>query len=461
MRANRDSIFIVTLILALLVSTGAALTAWASAGARQTVQIGDTSGLTTTTSTNGTPSSVTSSGSSGGVSVTGGSTGSSNSSNSTGASGSSGSSGGTISGTGVIKIGGIFSESNGIDSTVEEDTVRACFSYYNAQGGIHGHTLQLVKYDDGLSSSTAAGEAQRLDTVDHVFAVVGWLAPFGESTAAPYFEQHGIPIVGGLGVPEEFGNQYSFPVSPAFYNDGYLLGQQAVANLHFKHPGIILTNTAGIKTVAQGIKDGAAAHGVTISDSDISYVSFGQGSFATILTNYYAGGVDGLITQIDPFSYVRLYQDMQTTHVFSHVGGAGLDKQSVDQSIGQPLQGSYSFMPYLEAQGNPSGNAEVSLYNSTVAKYYPSQVSNMDAFSEGSWVACRVFAQALANIQGPITRAALVQALNSGSYSTGGMAPTLNYGGTSGSDKNDASHCANFIIYNSSNRWQNAGSACH
>jgi hypothetical protein len=27
----------------------------------------------------------------------------------------------------TIKIGAIYSESNGIDSTVEEDTVRACF----------------------------------------------------------------------------------------------------------------------------------------------------------------------------------------------------------------------------------------------------------------------------------------------------------------------------------------------
>ncbi len=456
MRAKRDSIFIVILVLALLVSTGAALTAWASAGSRQTVQINGggslTSGLNTTVSTNGTPSSAGDTGSSGGTGGGGfGGTG--------GTTGAGGAGGGGATGVtnDTIKIGGIFSESGGIDSTVEEDTVRACFQYYNAQGGINGHKLQLVSYDDGLNGDTAYSEAVKLDTSDHVFAIVGWLAPFGEARAAPYFEQHGIPIVGGLGVPEEFGSSYSFPVSPVFQTDGYLLGQYGVANLHFHHPAVFLTQTAGIQNVANGIKAGAAAHGVTISDSDIVLVPFAETNFESYLLQFQSEGVDGLITQLDPYSYVRLYSNMQSNnHIFPHLAGAGMDKQSVDQAIGSPLVGAYSFMPYREAQGNPDGNAEVALYNSTVARYYRNQVPNMDAFSEGSWVACRVFAQALAKLGSNVTRDGLAKALGSGDYQTGGMSPDLNYGATHGA--NNASHCALYITYTSSHRWQTAQS---
>lgn len=465
MRANRDTIFVVTLILALLASTGAALAAWASAGSRQIVNLNgsaDGSGLTTTVSTNGTP--VSGPGGTGGASGTG-------SSGKTGTSGSSGGSvgtsgkgsGGAVGAGGTITVGGIFSESNGIDATVEEDTVRACFDMYNAQGGINGHKLQLISYDDGLNGDTAYNEAVKLDTSNHVFAIVGWLAPFGEERAAPYFEQQGIPIVGGLGVPAEFNNPASFPVSPAFNTDGYLLGQYGAGHLHFKHIGVFLTKTAGIENVAAGIKAGAAASGVKISDSDIIYVSFGQGTFVNQLATFRNEGVDGLITQIDPYSYVRLYQDMQTNNfIFPHLAGAGIDKRSVDQAIGQPLQGVYSFMPYREAQGNPDNNSDVALYNNTLAHYFPSQVQYIDAFSEGSWVSCRVFAQALAKITGTVTRSALIQALNNGTYTTNGMAPPLNYGGTPSSDKNDAAHCALFITYTSSSRWQTAtGFTCN
>lgn len=452
MRATRDTIFIATLILALLTSSGVALIAWASGGSRQVVQInggGDfTSSADATATAGGTP------GANGGGSGVGGGNG--------GGGGSNGGSGGSVGVTGdTIKIGGIFSESGGIDSTVEEDTVRACFQAQNAQGGVNGHKLQLVSYDDGLNADNAYQEAVRLDTQDHVFAIVGWLAPFGEARAAPYFEQHGIPIVGGLGVPEEFGNKYSFPVSPIFHTDGYLLGQYGVSAMHFHHPGVFLTQTAGINDVANGIKDGAKANGVTVNNNDVVFVPFAATNFDNYLLQFQSEGVDGIITQLDPFSYVRLYSSMQRTNkIFPHLAGAGMDKQSVDQSIGSPLIGVHSFMPYLEAQGNPSGNGEVANYNNTVAQYYRNQVANMDAFSEGSWVACRVFIQALQKLGANVTREGLVQALTSGAYSTGGMAPTLNYGATGGN--HDASHCAMFITYNSSRRWQNAqGFTCH
>lgn len=459
MRVNRDAIFVATLILALLASTGVAFAAWAGAGTRQTIQInggGNFTGSADATATaGGTPGAGGSGGSGGQSGGSGGSGGGS------GGGSSGGSGGGGIASGQTIKIGGIFSESGGIDSTVEEATVRACFQRVNAQGGVNGHKLQLVSYDDGLNADTAYQEAVRLDTQDRVFAIVGWLAPFGEARAAPYFEQRGIPIVGGLGVPEEFNNKYSFPVSPIFRTDGYLLGQYGVTKLGFKRPAVILTQTAGINDVANGIKEGAQANGVTIRNNDVVFVPFAATNFDNYLLQFQSEGVDGLITQLDPFSYVRLYQSMQRTNkIFPHLAGAGIDKQSVDQAIGSPLVGVHSFMPFREAQGNPDNNAEVALYNSTVAQYYRNQVANMDAFSEGSWVACRVFIQALQKAGPNPTREGLVQALNSGVYSTGGMAPDLNWGKTGG--MHDASRCATFITYTSEKRWKTVQDfTCH
>lgn len=425
MRSSRDTVFIATLLVALIASTGMAFFTVTNASAK-----------VTTTSGSFTGSTAGSSGGSGGGGGGGGGV--------TGGNQSAGVSGDTI------KVGGIFSESGGIDSTVEEDTVRACFQMYNAQGGINGHKLTLVSYDDGLNADTAHEEAIRLVQQDNVFAVVGWLAPFGESSAAPYLEQNGVPIVGGLGVPEEFGNHYSFPVTPVFTRDGFLLGDYATNSafpLKFKHPGVILTQTSGINDVANGIQQGAAKNGVQIPSSNIVFVSFTQANFDNYLLQFQSAGVDGLITQVDPFSYVRLYQSMQRTNkIFPHLAGAGIDKQDVDSSIGSPLKGTYSFMPVQEAQGNPTGNGEIALYNRTVATYYRNQVPNMDAFSEGSWVACRVFAQALAKLGAKVTRDGLVSALAGNSYNIGGMGPPLDYPAVPNSHA--ANVCATYIVYN-------------
>ncbi|MGE5334275.1 MAG: ABC transporter substrate-binding protein [Nitrososphaerota archaeon] len=460
MRVNRDGIFVAVVVLALLASTSVAVVA-ATSAQKVTLRVNSSGGGDFTSSTQATATAGgTTAG--GGGSTGGGTTGGGSGGGTTGG-GSGGGQTQGISGD-TIKVGGIFSESNGIDATVEEDTVRAYFQSVNAQGGVNGHKLQLVSYNDNLNADQAYQEAARLDQQDHVFAVVGWLAPFGEARAAPYFEQHGIPIVGGLGVPEEFNNKYSFPVTPIFHTDGYALGNYATnpkGPLHFHHIGVFLTQTAGINDVANGIRAGAARNGVTVNDNDVVFVPFAATNFDQYLLQFQSEGVDGLVTQLDPFSYVRLYQSEQRTNkTFPHLAGAGVDKQAVDSAIGNQLVGTYGFMPVLEAQGNPSGNAEINAYNSTVAHYYPDQVQNMDAFSEGSWVAARLFVEALRKLGTNITRDGLVNALSSVTYDIGGMTRPLNYGATNGSHA--ANHCASYIIYTSSHRWNIAqGFTCY
>jgi len=83
--------------------------------------------------------------------------------------------------------------------------------------------------------------------------------------------------------------------------------------------------------------------------------------------------------------------------------------------------------------------------------YYPNQVQNMDAFSEGSWVAARLFVEALRKLGNNITRDGLVKALESGTYNIGGMTRPLNYGAAGSSHA--AHRRATYTQYTSANRW--------
>jgi branched-chain amino acid transport system substrate-binding protein len=447
MRSSRDTVFIATLVLALVTSTVVALIASATAAPRSVTLNGANGPFTS--AGDGTPIAGGTPGAGGNGGGAGGSGGGSSGNRTAGVSGD------------TIKVGAIFSESNGIDAKVEEYTVRACFNDINAQGGVNGHKLQLVSYDDGLNATTAGEEAVRLVNQDQVFAVVGWLAPFGEAQAAPYFEQHGVPIIGGLGVPQEFDNQYSFPVSPIFYDDGYLLGDYATRSgspLGFHQIGIILTQTAGINQVANGVIAAAQRNGAHVNSNDVKFVSFtpSVGDFTSIMLSFKSDGVDGIISQIDPFSYVRMYQAMQSSVQFRHLAGAGIDKQSVDQAIGNQLVGTYSFMPYLEGQGNPFGNAAVARYNNVVQSYIqhadPRYSTALDAFSEGSWVSCQLFIKALQKVGSSISANSLVNALLGQQYSMGGMSPTLDY--QDHATHHNGANCATYIVYASNDTWQ-------
>jgi hypothetical protein len=79
-----------------------------------------------------------------------------------------------------------------------------------------------------------------------------------------------------------------------------------------------------------------------------------------------------------------MYQGMQHTQAnYHHLVRAGIGKPAVDQALGSQLVGAYSFMPALEGQGNPYGNAGVARYNNTVNAYYHSFVPQMDASPKG------------------------------------------------------------------------------
>src|SRR5205085_2040501 len=139
-----------------------------------------------------------------------------------GGGGGGGASAGAIQGvsSGAITVGGIFDMTGPVDSSVERDTVRAYFQKVNAAGGINGRQLQMVDCDSKYDA-TAAHQCSIQMAQAHVLAIVGWTAPQGENNEVKFLtEDNGIPIIGGLGTPEEYNHALSYPVSTPFTRYG-------------------------------------------------------------------------------------------------------------------------------------------------------------------------------------------------------------------------------------------------
>jgi len=349
---------------------------------------------------------------------------------------------------GLITVGGIFDESGPLDATVERDTVRAYFDEVNAAGGVNGQKLQLIDCDSAYNPSTAHSCSQRLLS-QGVLAIVGWTSVSGEQTEAPYLDtqtsscpQCGVPIFGGLGVDAEFQSPLSFPVADPLGRQGYAGGAHT-CDLGYQHTAVVYLNASFAASVNNGILAGLSKCGQhPKGNDDVGVDIANQQDYTSIVAPWQTDGVQSVLAGLDPFSMARLYQAEERQGFNKPTGGAGLDKTSAEAYYGAYFKGAQSLTPVLEPVGH-TDNQAMADYLGTVKKYYPSQYSALDVYTEEQWIAAHVFVGALSQIHGTVTRAALVSAAqNLTNFDTGGLTQPLSYGR---GGRNDPNHAMQFM----------------
>jgi branched-chain amino acid transport system substrate-binding protein len=334
---------------------------------------------------------------------------------------------------GVIKVGGLFDETGPIDSTVHRDVIRAWFSKVNEAGGINGKTLQLVDCDSKFNVTDAVNCANKLINDDKVFAVVGSVAPNGEDATVKMFVNAGIPIIGGLGTPEEFNYPLSFPVAPSFSTYGAALGNRA-GDLKFQSAGLVLLNVGFMAPVKAQLKQTLASRGVNVVAEEV--VDATKANYADVVLDLQTKGAKSIIAVLDPFSYQRLFQSMQGAGFKPPLLGLGLDKTSANKGYGSFVNGMNSLTPFVEPADHPT-HPGVQEYIGTVKRYFPNQVDALDVYSESTWTAAKLFTDALRRAGADPSRAALVSALDATSGFQGGLSSApITYNG-----KRDPNRC--------------------
>ncbi len=398
----------------------------------------------------------------------------------TGAGGTNGASGGRASASqaasGVskdtIKVGGFFDMTGPVDSSVERDTVKAYLSKVNDGGGVNGRRFQFVDCDSKYDVAAAHACATQLIQAN-VLAVVGWTAPQGEDGEVPDFSHAGIPMIGGLGTPNEFKYALSYPVSTSFVHYGDGLAKEA-ALLGIKRPAIVvITDIGWVAPVEKKLLDDLLASGIQYADVEEAsstapnYDQYMLGAAHGAGNNPKCGGCqpskpcsvsegsscpDAVIAALDPYSYLKLMQAMQRANFKPPKGllAPGLDKgvfQDAYRSTGV-LQGANSLVPFLSPYVY-AGNSTVADYTSTVQHYYPAQVKNLDIYTQIAWTAAMVFVEAVKRAGTDLTRASLLQALNSiQNFDTGWSRP-LSYA----PGLHDPNRCFRYMAYQDA--WRN------
>jgi ABC-type branched-subunit amino acid transport system substrate-binding protein len=308
----------------------------------------------------------------------------------------------------------------------------------------------------------------------NVLAVVGLTAPLGENNEIRALTGAGIPVIGGLGTPDEFNDPLSYPVSASFFRYGSAIADQAKA-LGVKNPAVVvLGDVPWVHAVEANLLNRLIANGVGFTD--VEEVSATQASYtATVFnlqhSNHGASGggpnpnkkcgatdsscPDYVIAALDPFSYHRLFDAMQAANWYPGVLGAGLDKFNVQKSYGRELAKAHSLVPFLSPYDH-QGNATVRQYLGTVQQYYPGQFQALDIYTQHSWTAAMVFHEAAKRAGANLSRDTLIQALNSlQGFQTGWSVP-LSYG----PGAHDPNHCFTYTSHVGGNWHTEGGWVC-
>lgn len=154
---------------------------------------------------------------------------------------------------------GVFASSTAIEAPI----VAAWADWENANGGINGHSVKIIKMDDSGSATTALAQVTQMIQQDHVIALID--DSDVDSAWSTYVQQQGIPVVGGnLASEAMFANPDFFPVGETtnVIQDGVVAGEQkaGITKLGIAY----CTAVAACALSAGGLKSAASAAGINV-----------------------------------------------------------------------------------------------------------------------------------------------------------------------------------------------------
>jgi ABC-type branched-subunit amino acid transport system substrate-binding protein len=86
--------------------------------------------------------------------------------------------------------------------------VDAYLAYVNANGGVHGHPIKMVRYDDGFNPAKGLENSKRLAEQDNVLLYFGMGSAPVTAAMLPYAKDKGIPVFGSLSGADSLRQQH-------------------------------------------------------------------------------------------------------------------------------------------------------------------------------------------------------------------------------------------------------------
>ena len=218
-----------------------------------------------------------------------------------------------------IVIGNVSAVTGPLANTLSQQQVgvQAWVDYINANGGLNGHPVRLVKYDSKSDPTAEAAGFQTLEASSHPVAFVG-VGAFNPQGANAYLTQQKIPVIGGQ-IADNI-----FDTSPAFFSEGTsnvaLSYGIAAASAGKKFGVVYCTESAQCAQSAQLLKVNAGLTNTSVVYSQ--KISLATPDFTATCLAAQGAGVQDMVVLFDTPDILRFakqcsQQNFSPTYIWS------------------------------------------------------------------------------------------------------------------------------------------------
>jgi ABC-type branched-subunit amino acid transport system substrate-binding protein len=303
--------------------------------------------------------------------------------------------------------------------------ILAAFEEANAAGGVNGHRLELISYDDGYEPEKAIANTKRLIEENAVFALVGEVGTPTSNAAQPIATEAGVPFIGPF-------TGAAFLRDPALGNVINVRGSyDQETEAWIEH----LTTDLGISRIAILYQDDtfgrAGLSGVTKAMEKRGMKLVAEGTFErnttavkTALLAIRRGNPEAVVmvgTYKPCAEFIKLGHRLKMNPVFvniSFVGANALAKELGEDGKGVVVT---QVVPFPEDTSLPL----VARYQKALNAANPN--AEIGFVSLEGYMVGRLIGEALGKLKGEVTRANLLSTIKEvGTFDLGGV--TLSYG---------------------------------
>lgn len=307
---------------------------------------------------------------------------------------------------------------------------KAAIGEINASGGINGRQLKMVSYDDQYDPPKALENTQKLINQDKVFALFNYVGTPTGVKVMPIVQEAQIPLVGMFTGAEVFRNpvqKYIFNIRGSYYQETELSTKYFVDNLGLKNIAVFYQADAFGLAGLEGVKIALEKRGlkpVALGSYERGTVKVEDAVKAVAKSNAQAVIMIGTYTPLAKFvGQIKAEKPEMLFDTVSFVGSEAFAKE-----LGQDTSNVYvtQVVPPLFYGQEFSA---VQKYQQALQKYDPTAEATFGGL-EG-YINTKVLAEGIRQAGKNLTRAGLVQALESLQNYNVGIGASISFSPTS------------------------------
>ena len=337
---------------------------------------------------------------------------------------------GTAASGAPITLGAINTKEPGTDFTDIENMEGAYFACVNANGGVNGHPINLIKLTEATQPAQIAADASKLVQTDHVDGVSGSSSILECTINSAYWQKlHYYVIAAGI-APECYStpNYADVNMGPRYSSDGAV---QYVLTLHPNKIVFDQSNVPGTGYIAAGPAALTANAHVPITQLTENVPITDADSVALKEVDD-AGPNGAVLLNFTPPEALVILQAAQKLGLENRVKAwacsTPCNTDFLATSLGSKWDGKF-FVNAELADPDATNTPTMNLYKAVLKQYGTDVSGGIGAFSEMGFTMGEIAQHALEGITGPYTTASVNAAFKAvKNYNTGMLCQPWTYG---------------------------------